>query len=128
MSAASNCPKDYWWTSTRDPRIRVVPKVTTTENKEEGFRNLLPREILPTADNNIHLEFAFYSLRKKVRALMADHKLRCSDIYALGSRDNTDFSLWAQYLTFARGVTLYSLKCCRREVQLAVDWDPHICF
>ena len=65
MSAASNCPKDYWWTSTGDPRIRVVWKVVATKNKEEGFHNLLPHEILPAADDNIHLEFTFYSLREK---------------------------------------------------------------
>ena len=128
VPAASNYPKDYWWTSTRDSQIRLVWKVMATENKEEGFHNLLPREILPTADNNIHLEFALYSLRMKVRALMANQKLRCSDIHALGSQDKTDFSLRAQYLTFDRDATLYSLKCYRREVQLAVDWDPHVCF
>ena len=115
MSAASNCPKDYWWTSTGDSRIRVVQKVMATTNKEEGFHNLLPSEILPAANDNIQLEFTFYSLGKKVRAMMLDQKLRCSDIWALGSRDKTDFSLRAQYLTFTRDATLYSLKCHRRE-------------
>ena len=128
MSAASNCPKDYWWTRSGDSRIRVVWKFAATENKEEGFRNLLPSEILPATDNNIRLEFSFYSLRKKVQALMANQKLRCGDIHALGSQDKTDFSLQAQYLTVARGATLYSLKYRRREVQLAVDCDLHICF
>ena len=57
-----------------------IQKVAAAANKEEGFRNLLPSEILPAANNNIKLEYAFYSLGKKVRALMADQKLRCSDI------------------------------------------------
>ena len=93
VSAASNCPQNYWWTSTGDSRIRVVQKVAATENKEEGFRNLLPNEILPAVNDNIQLEFAFYSLGKMVKALMADQKLRCSDIHALGGREKTDFSL-----------------------------------
>ena len=39
-----------------------------------------------------------------------------------------DTSLQAQYLTFAWGETLYSLRCKRRKVYLAPDWETQICF
>ena len=59
---------------------------------------------------------------------MADYKLECGDICALGSQDKTDISLRAWYLMITRGVTLYSLKCRRKEAQLAADWDQNACF
>ena len=37
-------------------------------------------------------------------------------------------SLQAQYLTFDGGETLYSLRCKRRKVYLAADWETWICF
>ena len=63
--------------------------------KGEGFDNLLPHELLPTVEDNIQLEFTFYSLRKKAQALMVDHKLKCGDTRALGSQDKTDTGLRA---------------------------------
>ena len=42
--------------------------------------------------------------------------------------DKLDTSLQAQYLTFTRRETLYSLKCRRREVYIAADWDTCSCF
>ena len=39
-----------------------------------------------------------------------------------------EISLRAQYLTYAWETTLYSLKCHRKEVKLATDWDTHVCF
>ena len=95
MPAVADCPKGYWWTSTRDAWIRVVRKVAPIKIKREGFDNLLPHEILPTTEDNIQLEFAFYSLRKKVQALMADDKLKCGDTRAMGSQDKIDISLQA---------------------------------
>ena len=52
----------------------------------------------------------------------------CANICALGERESTEFSLRAQYLMFAWDMTLYSLKCRKREVQLATDWDTHVSF
>ena len=57
-----------------------------------------------------------------------DQKLECANICALGDKENTDFSLRAQYLTFAWETILHSLKCRQQEVQLATDWEAHTCF
>ena len=72
VSAAPNCPTDYWWISTGETRIRGVQKVKAAASKEEDFLNLLPSEILPAANNNLKLEYAFYSLGKRVRALLTN--------------------------------------------------------
>ena len=32
--AAPNCPTNYWWTETKDPRIRVARKVVTDLNDD----------------------------------------------------------------------------------------------
>ena len=67
-------------------------------------------------------------MRKKVQARVADQKLECANIRTLGYKEHTEFSVRAQYLTFAWETTLYSLKCHKQEVQLATDWDTHVCF
>ena len=77
---------------------------------------------------NLKLEYAFYKLGKRFRTLAVDQKLSCSDIQALGNTDKPDMSLQAQYLTFARGETLYLLKYRKREVHVAADWDTRSCF
>ena len=56
MSAAPNCPTDYWWTSTGNPKVRIVRKVSATTDKEEGFCDLPLSETLPAACNDIQLE------------------------------------------------------------------------
>ena len=58
---------------------------------------------------------------------VTDQKLECANICELGDKENTEFSLRAQYLTFNWETMLYLLKC-RQEVQLATDWDTHVCF
>ena len=78
-------------------------------------------ETLPTASSDIRLDYAFYSLRKKVQARVVNQKLECVNIRTLRDRESTEFSLKAQYLTFTWEMTLYSLKCHKREVQLATD-------
>ena len=89
--------------------------------REEDFLLLQPQEILFAASMNLKLEHAFYQLRERFRKLSADQKLSCSDIRALGNTDKPDTSLQAQYLTFARGETLYSLRCKKREIYMAAD-------
>ena len=70
-----------------------------------------PQEILFAASMNLKLEHAFYKLGERFRTLAVDQKLSCSNIQALGNTDKPDTSLQAQYLMFARGEILYSLKC-----------------
>ena len=67
-------------------------------------------------------------MRKKVQARVANQKLECRNIRALGDKENMEFSVRAQYLMFASETTLYSLKCRKQEVQLATDWDTHVYF
>ena len=97
-------------------------------DEEGSFQELPASETLPTASTDTQLDYTFYSLRKGVQAGLTDQKLKCVNIQALGDKENTDFSLRAQYLTFAWETTLYSLKCRQQEVQLATDWDTHVCF
>ena len=96
--------------------------------REEDFLLLQPQEILFAASMNLKLEHAFYQLRERFWKLSADQKLSCLDIRALGNTDKPDTSLQAQYLTFARGETLYSLRCKKRKVYVAADWDTRTCY
>ena len=103
--------------------MRVVQKVEESPSEEGDFKALQPKEILYAASVNHKLEYRFYLLGKKFKALVTTQKISCSDIRALGGLDMPDTSLQAQYLTFARGETLYSLRCKRRKVYLAADWE-----
>ena len=87
-----------------------------------------PKEILYAASVNLKLEYGFFLLGKRCRALVTKQKISCSDIRVLEGLDIPDTSLQAQYLTFARGETLFSLSCKRRKVYLAADWETRICF
>ena len=128
VTQAPNCPTNYQWSSTGEACIRVVLRINAASGRDEEFLPLQPSEILYAASVNLKLEHAFYALGKRFRTLSADQKLSCSDIRALGNTDKPDTSLQAQYLTFARGEMLYSLKCKRRKVYVAADWDPCSCF
>ena len=97
-------------------------------DEEGSFQELPASKILPAASMNTQLDYAFYSLRKGVQVRVTYRKLECANIQALGDKENTEFSLRAQYLTFAWETTLYSMKCYQQEVQLATDWDTHACF
>ena len=46
----------------------------------------------------------------------------------MGDTDKPDTSLHAQYLTFTRGETLYSLQCKKRDVYVAADWYTKACY
>ena len=97
---APNCPTNYLWSSTREPRIRVVQKVEGAACGEADFSSLQPREIFYATSINLKLEYAFYLLAKRFWSLLANQKIRCSDIRALGNTDKPDTSFQAQYLTF----------------------------
>ena len=119
---------DYQGTNTRCQKVWIAQKVAVITDEEEGFCDPPPNKILPTTSDNAQLEYAFYSLGKRVQARIADQKLECADICTLGDREGMEFSLRAQHLTFTQDITLYLLKCCKREVQLAMDWYTHVCF
>ena len=108
--------------------MRVVHKVEESPSEEADFEALQPKEILYAASINLKLEYGFYLLGKRFRALVTKQKISCSDIRVLGCSDMPDTSLQAQYLTFARGEMLYSLRCTRKKVYLAADWETRICF
>ena len=97
-------------------------------DEEGSFLDLPANETLPAASTDAQLDYAFYSLRKGVQAQVIDQKLECANIRALGDKENSDFSLRAQYFTFAWETTLYSLKCQQQVVQMATNWDAHACF
>ena len=62
---ANNCPNNYLWSSTQEPRIRVVQKVEVAASGEADLTSLQPKEILHTASVNLKLEYAFYLLAKR---------------------------------------------------------------
>ena len=107
--------------------VRVVQKVEESPIGETDFEALQPKDILYATSINLKLEYGFYLLGKRFRALVTKQKISCLDIRALGGSDMPDTSLQAQYLMFTRGETLYSLRCKRRKVYLAADWETWIC-
>ena len=48
-TAAPNCPTNYWWTETRNPKIRVAQKVITDSEEDRHFPELPADEVLPAA-------------------------------------------------------------------------------
>ena len=93
--AAPNCPTNYWWTKTRDPKVRVAQRVDMAPDEEGSFLELPANKTLPAASTDAQLDYAFYSLRKGVQARVMDQKLECANIRALGDEEHTEFSLWA---------------------------------
>ena len=128
IAAGEGCPTGYVWLSTGESRIVVVQRLCGGAWREGDFPELRPEEILLAAGINLKLEQAFYQLRKRFQQLAKDQKLSCSDIRALSHTDKLDTSLQAQYLTFARGETLYSLCCKKRVAYVANDWDTRACY
>ena len=122
------CPAKYLWSSTGEPHIRVVQRTDNGPRREGDFIPLLPQEILFTASMNLKLEHAFYQLRERFQQLSAAQKLSYLDIRTLGNTDKPDTSLQAQYLTFTRGETLYSLGCKKWDVYVSADWDTKACY
>ena len=88
ISEVSNCPANYLWSSTGEPRIRVVQKIDAGSGREGDFLPLQPQEILFAASMNLKLKHVFYQLREIFYKLSADQKLSCSDIRALGTPKN----------------------------------------
>ena len=43
--AAPNCPTNYWWTETKDPRVRVAQKVVMDSENDEQFPELPVDEV-----------------------------------------------------------------------------------
>ena len=78
--AAPNCPTNYWWTKTKDPRIRVARKVVTDLSDEGQFPELPADEVLPTASMEPRLDYAFNNMGETVKACISDQKLGCPDI------------------------------------------------
>ena len=128
IGPGEGCPEGYVWHSTGESRIVVVQRVRGGPRREEDLPELRPDEVLIAAGFNLKLEQAFYQLRKRFQQLSKDQKLSCSDMRALTNTDKPDTSLQAQYLTFARGETLYSLRCKKREAYVATDWDTKACY
>ena len=54
--AAPNCPTNYWWTETKDPRVRVAQKVITDSDNEEQFPELTVEEVLPATNTDPRLD------------------------------------------------------------------------
>ena len=84
VTASQNCPSSYKWYRTGEPRVRVVQKVEESPSEESDFEALQPKEILYAASVNLKLEYIFYLLGKRFRALVTKQKKSCSDIRALG--------------------------------------------
>ena len=61
---ALGCPADYVWSSTGEPRIRVVQMIGGGPRREQDFPELRPEEILFAAGVNLKLEHAFYQMRE----------------------------------------------------------------
>ena len=59
---ALGCPADYVWSSTGEPRIRVVQMIGGGPRREQDFPELRPEEILFAAGVNLKLEHAFYQM------------------------------------------------------------------
>ena len=76
-SAAPNCPTNYWWTETKDPRVQVARKVVTDSDNDEQFLELPVDEVLLAANTDSRLDYAFHKLGKTVETWMADQKLGC---------------------------------------------------
>ena len=125
---APNCPTNYWWTETKDPRIRVARKVVTDSDDAGQFPELPVDEVLPTASTEPRLDYAFHNLGQTGKAWMSDQKLGCPDIRTWEDETGTEFHLRAQQVTQAGETILCSFKCHQLEVKLATDWDTHPCF
>ena len=98
---APKCPTSYWWTETKDPKIRVAQKVITDSEDDRQFPELLADEVLPTASMEARLDYAFHSLGKEVKAWITDQKLGCPSTRTLEDETRTEFSLRAQHVTLA---------------------------
>ena len=109
--AAPNCPTNYWWTETKDLRVRVARKVVKDLDHEEQFPELPVDEVLPIANTDLRLDYTFHKLGKTVETWMADQKLGYPDIWTWEEGIGTEASTKAKQVTLAAKTSLYSLKC-----------------
>ena len=70
-----NCSSNYRWHSIGEPRVRIVQKVNESSGGEADFESLQPKEILYAASVNLKLEYRFYLLGKRFRALVTRQKI-----------------------------------------------------
>ena len=110
-SAAPNCPSNYWWTETKDPRVRVAQKVVKGSDNEEQFPGLAGEEVLPAASTDLRLDYAFYKLGKIAEGWMAGQKLDCPGIRTWEGGTETEVSSRARRVILAGETSWYSLKC-----------------
>ena len=106
----------------------MAQKVVEDSDSNEQFPELSVDEVLPAANTDPRLDYAFHKLGKTVKTRMADQKLGRLDIWTWEEGTGTEVSIRARQVTLAGETTLYSLKCRQLEVQLAIDWDTHTCF
>ena len=59
VADGQNCPSNYMWHSTSEPRVRVAQKVEESSGGESDFESLQPKEILYAASVNLKLEYGF---------------------------------------------------------------------
>ena len=78
--ATPNCPTNYWWTETKNPRVRVVQRVLRDTGDDGQFTDLPVNEVLPAASTDTRLDYAFHSLRREIQARKTDHRLDCKNI------------------------------------------------
>ena len=69
VADGQNCPSNYVWHSTGEPRIRVAQKVEESSGGEADFESLQPKEILYAASVNLKLEYGFYLLARRFWSL-----------------------------------------------------------
>ena len=72
VAEVPGCPADYVWSSTGEPRIRVVKRIGGGPQRPDDFPELKPEEILFAAGVNLKLEQSFYQLRERFRQLLKD--------------------------------------------------------
>ena len=71
-TAALNCPANYWWTETRNPKIRVAQKVIMDSEEDRHLPELPAGKVMPVTSMETQLDYAFHSLGKKVQARITD--------------------------------------------------------
>ena len=70
--AAPNCPTNYWWTETNDPRVRVARKVVKDTEHDKQFPELQDGEMLAITSKDLQQDYAFHRLGKTVETWMVD--------------------------------------------------------
>ena len=72
--AAPNCPTNYVWTETDDPRVRVARKVVKDTEHGKQFPKLQEGEMIAIASEDLQQDYAFHRLGRTVETWMTDQK------------------------------------------------------